>query len=94
MQHEADQVELPDDLITSVTEAAAAVTVPPAPSPPPPPPPPPPPLGAEGKLKTSSGLHRISVFLESCSYCLNISIALRNSQITGHENRQRNKERI
>lgn len=50
VQHEADQVELPDDLITSVTEAAAAVTVAPAPSTPPPPPPPPPPLGAEGTL--------------------------------------------
>lgn len=49
VQHEADQVELPDDLITSVTEAAAAVTAPPTPPPPPPPPPLPPP-GQDGQL--------------------------------------------
>ena len=43
MKHEADQAELPNELVTSVTEAAAAVAPPPIPPPPPPPPPPAPP---------------------------------------------------
>jgi len=43
VKHEADQAELPDELVTSVTEAAAAVAPPPIPPPPPPPPPPAPP---------------------------------------------------
>ena len=42
VKHEADQVEIPSDLITSVTEAAAAVVTPAAPPPPPLPPLPPP----------------------------------------------------
>lgn len=43
VKHEADQAELPNELVTSVTEAAAAVAPPPIPPPPPPPPPPAPP---------------------------------------------------
>ncbi|KAL9956184.1 hypothetical protein ACROYT_G037628 [Oculina patagonica] len=45
VKHEADQAELPNELITSVTEAAAAVAPPPIAPPPPPPPPPPAPDG-------------------------------------------------
>ncbi|KAJ7390170.1 hypothetical protein OS493_026677 [Desmophyllum pertusum] len=47
VKQEADQTELPDELVTSVTEAAAAVAPPPIPPPPPPPPPPP---GLDGML--------------------------------------------
>lgn len=45
VKHEADQVELPNELVTSVAEAAAAVAPPISPPPPPPPPPPPVPNG-------------------------------------------------
>ena len=55
MKHEADQTELPDELVTSVTEAAAAVAPPPIPPPPPPPPPPAPPT-PDGKCELSHAL--------------------------------------